>query len=127
MRGPIAYGLSWPERIVSGAAALDFRSLPAMTFEALDVNDHAIRFPGLPLAWAALRGPAGSCAVLNAANEVAVAAFLARQIRFDQIHHVNLDVLSAVICREPSSLGDLLALDASSREAACQAVVRMAG
>ena len=127
MRGPIAYGLSWPERIVSGAAALDFRSLPAMTFEALDVNDHAIRFPGLPLAWAALRGPAGSCAVLNAANEVAVAAFLARQIRFDQIHHVNLDVLSAVICREPSSLGDLLALDASSREAASQAVVRMAG
>jgi 1-deoxy-D-xylulose-5-phosphate reductoisomerase len=127
MRGPIAYGLSWPERIVSGAAALDFRSLPAMTFEALDVNDHAIRFPGLPLAWAALRGPAGSCAVLNAANEVAVAAFLARQIRFDQIHHVNLDVLSAVICREPSSLGDLLALDARSREAASQAVTRMAG
>jgi 1-deoxy-D-xylulose-5-phosphate reductoisomerase len=126
MRGPIAYGLSWPERIESGAAALDFRALPAMTFEALDAHGHAERFPGLKLAWSSLRGPSGSCAILNAANEVAVAAFLERRIRFDQIHHVNLDTLATVTCPPPVSLDDLLALDASARAAAQLAVARMA-
>jgi 1-deoxy-D-xylulose-5-phosphate reductoisomerase len=54
MRMPIAYGLSWPKRIVSGADNLDFRHLPAMTFEALNDHGHATRFPGLQLAWQAL-------------------------------------------------------------------------
>jgi len=126
MRGPIAYGLAWPERIASGAAALDFRTLPAMTFEALDVNGHADRFAGLQLAWSALRGPAGTCAVLNAANEVAVAAFLDRRIRFDQIHHTNLETLATVSCNQPDSLEDLLALDGYARVAADDAVARMA-
>jgi 1-deoxy-D-xylulose-5-phosphate reductoisomerase len=126
MRGPIAYGLAWPERIASGAAALDFRTLPAMTFEALDVNGHADRFAGLQLAWWALRGPAGTCAVLNAANEVAVAAFLDRRIRFDQIHHTNLETLATVSCNQPDSLEDLLALDGYARVAADDAVARMA-
>ncbi len=126
MRGPIAYGLSWPERIASGAAALNFRALPAMTFEALDSHDHSERFAGLQLAWVALRGPAGACAVLNAANEVAVAAFLDRRIRFDQIHHVNVETLANVTCSPPASLDDLLALDAHAREAANTSVARMA-
>ena len=126
MRVPIAYGLSWPERIESGAATLDFRSLSAMTFESLDQAGHSERFPGLRLAWDALRAPAGTTAVLNAANEVAVAAFLDRRIRFDHIHAVNLEVLAAPSPVAPSSLDDLLALDAQARRLAQRAVLRMA-
>ncbi len=118
MRVPIAYGLAWPERIESGAATLDFRSLSAMTFESLDQSGHDERFPGLRLAWDALRAPAGTTAVLNAANEVAVAAFLERRIRFDQIHHVNLEVLAGLPPSAPASLDDLLALDAQARQRA---------
>ena len=125
MRVPIAYGLAWPERMVSGAAALDFRSTPAMTFEAIDTLGHPQRFPGLQLAWEALRAPAGTTAVLNAANEVAVAAFLDRRIRFDQIHHTNLATLAAVTSARPESIEDLLALDARSREAAGRIIQRM--
>jgi 1-deoxy-D-xylulose-5-phosphate reductoisomerase len=122
MRVPIAYGLSWPERIESGAAALDFRTLSAMTFESLDQAGHDRRFPGLQLAWDALRAPAGTTAVLNAANEVAVAAFLERRIRFDQIHAVNLEVLSGLPPANPHSLDDLLALDAQARQLATRQV-----
>lgn len=122
MRVPIAYGLSWPERMASGAAALDFRSLAAMTFESLDAPGHAQRYAGIHLAWEALRGPAGTTAVLNAANEVAVAAFLERRIRFDQIHAVNLQTLASVVPAAPASLADLLALDGQSRAAAQQCV-----
>jgi 1-deoxy-D-xylulose-5-phosphate reductoisomerase len=125
MRVPIAYGLAWPQRIASGAAALDFHALPAMTFEALDAPGHTERFPGLHLAWDALRGPAGSCAVLNAANEVAVAAFLDRKIRFDQIHQTNVETLATVSCSDPQSLGDLLDLDDRSRRAATSLVARL--
>ena len=126
MRGPIAYGLSWPQRISSGAAALDFRTLPAMTFEATDAHDHPRRFPGLKLAWEALRASSGTCAVLNAANEVAVAAFLERRIRFDQIHQTNLATLEAMAVTPPSCLDDLLALDAQARQAALNVVRRWA-
>ncbi|WP_460489722.1 1-deoxy-D-xylulose-5-phosphate reductoisomerase [Curvibacter fontanus] len=122
MRVPIAYGLSWPERMASGAAALDFHKLAAMTFEPMDAPGHAQRFPGIGLAWEALRGPAGTTAVLNAANEVAVAAFLERRIRFDQIHAVNLGTLEAVVPVAPHALEDLLALDAQARAAAQQCV-----
>lgn len=122
MRVPIAYGLSWPERMASGAAALDFHRLAAMTFEPLDAPGHPERYAGIHLAWEALRGPAGTTAVLNAANEVAVAAFLERRIRFDQIHAVNLRTLEAVVPARPDSLADLLALDAQARAAAGQCV-----
>ena len=96
MRVPIAYGLAWPERISSGAQALDFKNLANMTFE---VPDEA-RFPGLRLAWDVLKAPVGSTAVLNAANEIAVAAFLDRRIRFDHIHQVNHATLEAVSVSE---------------------------
>ncbi len=122
MRVPIAYGLAWPDRVASGAQALDFHALADMTFEAMDSRGHPERFPGLALAWQALRAPAGTTAVLNAGNEVAVAAFLERRIRFDQIHHVNLATLEAVQPSNAQSLDELLGLDARSREAA-QAVV----
>ncbi len=126
MKVPIAYGLAWPQRMASGAAALDFRNMADLTFEALDAHQHEHRFPGLKLAWSVLQAPAGSTAVLNAANEVAVAAFLERRIRFDQIHAINLETLESVVCTSPQSLEDLLALDALSRAAALQVLSRVA-
>jgi 1-deoxy-D-xylulose-5-phosphate reductoisomerase len=125
MKVPIAYGLSWPDRMVSGASALNFRTMADMTFEALDSNGHERRFPGMKLAWDVLNAPAGTTAVLNAANEVAVAAFLEKKIRFDQIHHVNLETLDRVAPQAPGSLQALIALDAFSRDAAMQAVQRL--
>ena len=124
MRVPIAYGLSWPERMTSGAQALDFHALSAMTFEALDDHGHAERFPGLRLAWEALAAPSGTTAVLNAANEIAVAAFLERRIRFDQIHALNLATLNAYLPAAPHSLADLLAIDAQARATAQQIMTR---
>ena len=110
MRGPIAYGLAWPDRIACGAAPLDFSAMSALTFEAAGSAAHRARFPGLALAWDVLRAAPGSAAVLNAANEVAVAAFLERRIRFDQIHHVNTETLDSMQFSAPQSLQDLLAL-----------------
>lgn len=123
MRGPIAYGLSWPERIISGASAIDFASLTALTFETFDSPAHQRRYPGLALVWDVLRAPSGTTAVLNAANEVAVAAFLDRRIRYDQIHQVNAEVLETVLPAAPVSLDDLLEIDRQSRDAA-DAIVR---
>ena len=109
MRGPIAYGLSWPERIESGAAALDERL-----------------FPGLRLAWEALGGPSGTTAVLNAANEVAVEAFLGGRLRFDQIHTINHATLQALSPSKPKSLEDLLAIDAQTRDHASRQIAGLA-
>ena len=121
MRVPIAVGLAWPERIVSGTPVLDFAKLAALTFEEAD----SARFPGLHLSWQALRAPQGTTAVLNAANEVSVAAFLNGKIRFDQIHAINLETLERVIPSNPDSLEALLALDAQTRAAAQDAVARI--
>jgi 1-deoxy-D-xylulose-5-phosphate reductoisomerase len=114
MRGPIAYGLSWPERIASGASPVDFTRIAPLTFE---VPDHH-RFPGLALAWQALGAAPGTTAVLNAANEVAVAAFLNGHIRFDQIHAVNQGTLSRVLPGAVAGIDDLLAIDAEARAVA---------
>ena len=118
MRVPIAYGLSWPARIDSGAQALDFSRLGALTFEPADRQ----RFPGLFLAWDALRAAPGSTAVLNAANEVAVAAFLEGRLRFDRIHGINQSTLEAWAPPLPRDLDDLLAIDAESRRLAASLV-----
>jgi len=115
MRVPIAYGLSWPERMNSGAQALDFQTLADMSFESLDAHGHRERFAGLNLAWDALRAPLGTTAVLNAANEVAVEAFLSKRIRFDQIHHVNAHCLSTQVVSNMSTIEDLLGLDERTR------------
>jgi 1-deoxy-D-xylulose-5-phosphate reductoisomerase len=125
MRGPIAYGLSWPDRVSSGAAALDFTTMSALSFEAIDTEMHKKRFPGIALAWAALAAPHGTTAVLNAANEVAVAAFLERRIRYDEIHQVNTETLSSVRPEAAGSLDDLLGLDLQSRRAAEAIVSRL--
>ena len=114
MRVPIACGLAWPERIESGAPVLDFAKLAALTFEEAD----AYRFPGLHLSWQALRAPEGTTTVLNAANEVAVAAFLERRLSFDRIHAVNLQTLESVQPGVVGSLEELMALDERARERA---------
>lgn len=122
MRVPIACGLAWPERIESGVERLDFASLAALTFEEADAR----RFPGLHLSWQALKAPEGTTAVLNAANEVAVAAFLNRQLRFDRIHAVNLATLEQLLPERPRSVDDLLALNEEARSVATRILARFA-
>ena len=113
MRVPIAYALSFPERITSGADPLDFLAKPMLSFEEADAH----RFPGLHLSWQALRAAEGSTAVLNAANEEAVAAFLERRLRFDHICRVNRATLESVAPQagEVDSVEGLLTLDARAR------------
>ena len=96
--------------------------MTALPFERPD----AALFPGLPLAWEALNAPDGTTAVLNAANEVAVAAFLDRRLRFDQIHAVNRATLAALLPSKPGSLGDLMAIDTEARAVAQAALNSMA-
>jgi len=113
MRVPIAYGLSFPRRIESGASRLDFLSVASLTFEAPD----AARFPGLQLAYEVLGSQEGTPAVLNAANEVAVEAFLERHMSFTAIQRINQGTIEALAGRfeVPKSLEDLLELDARAR------------
>jgi 1-deoxy-D-xylulose-5-phosphate reductoisomerase len=111
MRVPIAYGLAWPGRVASGAKALDFKAMANMTFEAPDDK----RFPGLKLAWDVLSAPMGTPAILNAANEVAVAAFLDKKIRFDQIHALNSATLDGISTSALSRVEDLIELDIRTR------------
>ena len=125
MKGPISFGLSWPSRMTSGCDALDFTKLAALTFEEAD----AARFPGLHLSWAALRAAPGSSAVLNAANEIAVEAFLTGRLRFDGIHRVNAQALERVLpaAGDAHSVEALLALDARARDAARAHVAALEG
>ena len=111
MRVPIAYGLAWPERITSGARALDFKSLSDSTFDMLDAE----RFPCMNLAWEVLCAPSGTPAILNAANEIAVEAFLEKRIRFDQIHFVNRKTLDGLCAPRIMCIDNLLELDANAR------------
>ena len=124
MRVPIAYGLSFPERIESGASQLDFATLSALTFETPDFE----RCPGLALAWETLRSAEGSTTVLNAANETAVAAFLTGAIRFDQIHSVIAEALERVDLRASGSdsIEALLDVDHRARRQASQFVKGLA-
>ena len=123
MRVPIAYGLAWPDRVVSGAAPLDFSRLADMTFSKPDAR----LFPGLALAWQVLDAADGSPAVLNAANEVAVAAFLDRRLRFVDIHRVNLETLAAVAVSDAHTIEALLALDGQARQVAHQVMNGLGG
>jgi len=116
MKVPIAYGLSFPERIHSGAPRLDFLKLRDLSFEVVD----PARFPGLQLAYDTLRSPEGTTAVLNAANEVAVAAFLKGALSFTGIHRLNVATCERLVGQwsRPSGLDDLLVLDALARRVA---------
>ena len=126
MRGPIAYGLSWPQRIASGADPINFSQLSGLTFEAADSVAHRARYPGLKLAWQAMSGVSGATAVLNAANEVAVAQFLAGSLRFDHIYRVNQQTLEGFTWTAPHSLDDLLEIDLRARAFASAQIGRLA-
>jgi 1-deoxy-D-xylulose-5-phosphate reductoisomerase len=111
MRTPIAYALAYPERIESGSALLDFTTLGTLSFEA---PDHA-RFPCLGLAYAALRAGGGMPATLNAANEIAVEAFLAERLRCDRIAAVIEETMAQTQSEAPQSVDDVLAIDQHGR------------
>lgn len=114
MRTPIAHALAWPERIVSGVASLDIIATARLDFSAPDYG----RFPCLVLAQQAAARAATAPTILNAANEVAVAAFLQRKIRFDQIAQVIAEVLDKHDVVEPDSLALIIACDQSARRLA---------
>ena len=118
MRTPIAYGLAYPERIASGVGALDLFKVARLDFVAPDFE----RFPCLALAYQALRTAGTAPAILNAANEIAVAAFLDRKIAFLDIPHVIEAALNALPVNAVNSLEDVLAADEDARRVALQHV-----
>jgi len=123
MRVPIAHALAYPERIDSGAKPLDLTTLSSLTFEK---PDHA-RFPCLDLAYHALRAGGTAPAVLNAANEVAVEAFLERRLPFTAIPAVIEETLGSVAAGAAGDLGAVLAADSEARRAAAGRVQRFLG
>jgi 1-deoxy-D-xylulose-5-phosphate reductoisomerase len=114
MRTPIAHALAFPERIQAGVTALDLIRVGTLTFEAPD----PVRFPCLGLAFDALRAGGTAPAILNAANEMAVAAFLDHRLRFVDIPRIIEAVLQRVACTSVTSLEELLEADRCARDAA---------
>jgi len=114
MRVPIAHALAWPERIDSGATPLDLAAVKSLSFDKPDLN----RFPCLGLAYEALRAGGTAPAVLNAANEVAVEAFLERRLPFTGIAGVISSTLDTVSPRAANDLQSILQSDGEARRAA---------
>ena len=118
MRTPIAHTLAWPERIDSGVPALDFMAMSKLEFEAADL----VRFPCLLLARRAAEGPQSYAIALNAANEVAVQAFLDELIGFADIPIVNKTVLDDTADAEPATIDEVLTIDAGARKSALRLI-----
>ena len=118
MRVPIAHALAYPERIASGARPLDLAALKSLSFERPDLQ----RFPCLRLAYDAMRAGGTAPAVLNAANEVAVEAFLAGRIPFTAIAAVIEDTVAGAGAASAETLADVLAADALGRRKALERV-----
>lgn len=114
MRAPIAYALSWPERCESGIKKLDLTEIGTLTFENPDID----RFPALRLAFDALKAGQTYPAVLNAANEIAVAAFLERKIGFTDIPRIVDKTMQAHTPFSPATLDEYLAADRWGRQTA---------
>jgi 1-deoxy-D-xylulose-5-phosphate reductoisomerase len=114
MRTPIAQAMAWPERIASGVQSLDMTAVGRMDFEP---PDHE-RFPSLGLARAAARAGGSAPAILNAANEVAVQAFLDRRLNFTGIATVIDKVMQRLDSSPVKALGDVLDADAAARRMA---------
>ena len=114
MRTPIAYGLAWPERIEAGVAALNLTQLASLSFSEPDLE----RFPCLALAFAAAKTGGIAPTVLNAANEIAVAAFLDEGMPYLQIPQVVEKTLNAIQVSSVDSLEVILEIDAQARRAA---------
>jgi len=122
MRVPIAYALGYPERIASGAQPLDLTAMKDLSFERPDER----RFPCLGLAYRALEHGGTAPALLNAANEVAVDAFLAARLPFTRIARVIADTLDAVPAGEAADLGSVMAADDAARRSAAACVLAVA-
>ena len=122
MRTPIAHAMGWPERMASGVEPLDLCAIARLEFEEPDLQ----RYPCLRLAREALRSGGTATAILNAANEVAVAEFLAGKIRFTEIARIVEETLGAVPAGEAMNLEGVLVADAKARDCASVAARRMA-
>jgi len=122
MRTPIAHALAYPERIESGVAQLDLARIGTLQFQEPDFA----RFPCLKLAFEALEEGGCAPAVLNAANEVAVAAFLERRIGFRDIDRVIGAVMHEVVCQPAATMDIVLAQDAQARAAAARRIAGLA-
>jgi 1-deoxy-D-xylulose-5-phosphate reductoisomerase len=122
MRTPIAHALAYPQRIDSGVAQLDLAAIATLTFE----HPNEQRFPCLTLAFAALKQGGTASAALNAANEIAVDAFLEGRLGFMRIAEVVADVLEKIAPGDAGSLDEVLAVDAQARSMARARIERLA-
>ncbi|TAK82698.1 MAG: 1-deoxy-D-xylulose-5-phosphate reductoisomerase [Betaproteobacteria bacterium] len=120
MRVPIAYALAHPDRIASGARALDLAAMKSLSFER---PDHE-RFPCLQLAYAALRAGGTAPTVLNAANEIAVEAFLAGRLPFTSIARVIAETLESIPGSDAGNLDAVMQADAAARRKAGERILR---
>lgn len=122
MRIPIASALAWPERITTNCQPLDLATIGQLTFETPDI----VRFPALRLARAAISEGGAKPAILNAANEVAVAAFLKERIAFLDIAALVEQTMIGYVPTSPTSLDDLFSIDAEARRYALEQLEKVA-
>jgi 1-deoxy-D-xylulose-5-phosphate reductoisomerase len=123
MRTPISYGLAWPDRIDAGVAPLDLAVIAQLDFMTPDL----IRFPCLKLGREAAKSGGSALVFLNAANEVAVAGFLAGSVRFNQIPAIIDATLNALPVTGMASLEEILAADALARDTAARHIRKLSG
>lgn len=121
MRTPIAHAIAYPQRINSGVEMLDFCRIGSLTF----TKPERKRYPCLYLAIEAFDTGQAATTILNATNEIAVAAFLHEQIRFTDISRVNYKVLEQLSLKEPSCIDSVLNIDYQARAVACEVVKTM--
>lgn len=116
MRTPIAHALAYPERIDSGVAPLDFFNTASFDFQSVDFK----RYPNLKLAIEACRSGQAACTALNAANEIAVTAFLDNKIKFNDIYKINETSVKKFVSEQVSNINEVISLDTRTREFAQQ-------
>lgn len=121
MRTPIAHALAYPKRIDSGVEPFDFFACQDFSFQAVDFS----RYPNLKLAIDACSSGQGACTTLNAANEIAVAAFLNNQIKFNEIATINETSVEKFVSERVTSIEDVVSLDKCARNFAQSVVANM--
>jgi 1-deoxy-D-xylulose-5-phosphate reductoisomerase len=121
MRMPIQYAMTWPERSSAPVPKIDWAQTRSWDFSAPDLD----RFPALRLAYECLEAGGSATCTLNAADEVAVEAFLSGQIGFMGIPRLVEETLAAVPNRRPDTIGDILAVDRESRAVARELLERV--
>jgi len=119
MRTPIAHALAYPQRIDSGVAPLDFFNTASFEFQTVDFK----KYPNLKLAIEACKSGQAACTALNAANEIAVAAFLDEQIKFNDIYKINETSVKKFVSEQVSNINEVISLDTRAREFAQQLLV----